>query len=100
MMSAGIRRTLVILVVLITFVASAAPAMAGPSGEEAAPANVVSDVLILRPLGIATTGLGAAMFVVTLPILAVTAPTQIGVPFGILVKRPVRYVWADELGTH
>jgi hypothetical protein len=100
MNSAAIRRALVVLALMVSFVA-ATPAFAGSrSAKEAAPASIVVDVLILRPLGIATTALGAALFAVSAPICALVAPTQIGVPFGILIKRPVVYVWGDELGTH
>jgi hypothetical protein len=100
MNSAAIRRSLVVLALMVSFVA-ATPAFAGSrSAEEAEPASVVVDILILRPLGIATTVLGAAMFAVSGSICALVAPTQIGVPFDILVKRPAVYVWGDELGTH
>jgi hypothetical protein len=100
MNSAAIRRALVVLALMVSFVA-ATPAFAGSkSADEAAPTSIVADILILRPLGIATTALGAAMFAVSGPICALVAPTQIGVPFDILVKRPVVYVWGDELGTH
>jgi hypothetical protein len=100
MNSAATRRILAVLALIVTFAVST-PALAGSkSAEEAVPASIVVDVLILRPLGIVTTGLGVAMFAVSAPICALVAPTQIGVPFDILIKRPVKYVWGDELGTH
>jgi hypothetical protein len=61
---------------------------------------VVFDVLILRPLGLATLALGAGLFVISLPLVAVTRPQDIEKPFNIFLVRPCRFIWKDELGGH
>ena len=58
------------------------------------------DALILRPAGVISLVLGAALFVVVSPIVLITRPQDIGTPFQTLVGRPAKYVWVDPLGGH
>ena len=58
------------------------------------------DLLLLRPVAFVTLVAGSALFVAALPIVALTRPTEIGVPFERLVVAPARYVWVDPLGSH
>jgi len=57
-------------VLAMTMLAVSAPVMAGPedepSGEE-----MVGDLLVARPVGVAITAIGAAAFVVSLPFSAI-----------------------------
>lgn len=79
---------------------AASPAVAAASAEEAANAPVIFDVLIMRPIGFATLALGTGLFVVSLPIVAVTKPQQIDEPFRRLVVHPAKFLWVDPLGGH
>ena len=63
-----------------------------------APASV--DVLILRPAGFISLIVGTALFLAMSPIVLITRPHEIGVPFKELVVRPAKYLWADPLGGH
>ena len=76
-----------------------APASAINIANEAR-SNVVFDAVALRPLGLGAFVLGTALFTVSLPILAVSRPEDIGTPWNILVARPAQYVWGDPLGEH
>ena len=58
------------------------------------------DVLILRPVAMATLVAGFAIFVVSAPFVLITRPHEIGKPFKALVAAPALYVWRDPLGTH
>lgn len=55
------------------------------------------DLLIVRPLGIAATALGTALFIVNLPLSVVEqdAPAK---PFQQLVVRPLDYTFRRPLG--
>ena len=64
------------------------------------PVSPVVDVLLLRPVALVTLVGGFALFVVSLPLIAITRPHEIGGPFDALVAAPARYVWMDPLGTH
>lgn len=61
---------------------------------------VFFDLVILRPLGLATTALGVAAFVPAAALTALVRPTDIGKPFEVLVKQPFGYTFMDPLGTH
>ena len=63
--------------------------------------NPVADLLFLRPLGLATTAVGALLFVLpVLPITLLTRPSEIDKPFNTFVVRPAKYTWIDPLGSH
>ena len=98
-MSARIRTTLAALaaLLLLTTPVSAANAY---SAAEYANTSIVFDSLVLRPLGLATFFFGSSLFVAALPLVAITRPHEIAVPFRALVIRPARFVWVDSLGGH
>ena len=58
------------------------------------------DVLVLRPLGLVSLAAGLGLFVITLPLVAITRPHEIGKPFKTLVAAPARYLWLDPIGSH
>lgn len=81
--------------------------VAGPAAastkelEDQGKVNVVFDAMILRPLGLATTALGAALFAVPVaPLVGMTRPKDLGKPLEFLVLRPARYTFQDPLGHH
>jgi hypothetical protein len=65
-----------------------------------APGSVPFDVIVLRPVGFVTLGIGTGIFLGSLPLLLVTRPQDIKKPAEILVANPARYLWKDSLGGH
>ena len=61
---------------------------------------IVLDALILRPVGIVVTAVGAALFVPAAAVVGATRPVDIGKPFQMLVANPFRYTFIDPLGQH
>ena len=98
-MPARIRSTLAAFAALLMLATSAVPA-AAYTDEDNATSPVVFDSMFLRPIGLATFFFGSALFVVGLPIIAITRPTDIATPWRSLVVNPARYVWVDPLGEH
>jgi hypothetical protein len=95
----GIRRAFVAGIATLLLCTAATPAAAGYN-DEATNAPVIFDVLIMRPVGFVALGLGTGLFVVALPIVAVSRPQDIGKPFDRLIVRPCRFLWGDRLGEH
>jgi hypothetical protein len=40
------------------------------------------------------------LFIVSVPLVAITRPHEIGEPFDALVVAPAKYIWVDPIGTH
>ena len=101
-MARRFRRLFCALLVCSALVASSAPASAysGRIGQEPDSGPVLFDMLVLRPVGLALTGVGLAAFAVTAPINLVTRPTDMGKPFVSLVVTPARFTFVDKLGYH
>jgi hypothetical protein len=97
-----VRRVTAILLVVLTLTLATAPNAFAKAANRDARGQVspVTDVLLLRPLGIGATLAGAGLFLLSVPIVAITRPTQIGIPWEWLVMKPVRYTWVDPLGDH
>ena len=69
------KKTLVIFMVVVfvvTAFASSSFAQATIKDEEISTENMVADALIVRPLGIVATILGAGLFIVSLPFSALS----------------------------
>ena len=64
--------------------------------DEASAESMMADVIALRPLGIAATGVGVVFFVASLPFTVVTGST--GDAFGLLVADPATFTFARPLG--
>lgn len=82
---------------------SASPSFATTTltaADREASVPVVIDALLLRPLGLGMTVVGAGIFAVAAPIMAITRPTDMGKPFRKLVIAPARYTFVDPLGLH
>ena len=102
-MSGRIRGFTAALVASAVLLGGAAPALAFTdegltSAERHTPA--VFDALVLRPMGLVVTAVGAVVFVPAGAFVAVTRPTDIGKPFHNLVAVPFRYTFIDPLGEH
>lgn len=58
--------------------------------------DVIADALLLKPLGLAALVGGSAIFVITLPIAAITK--SIHTTSNVLVSRPFTYVFVRPIG--
>jgi hypothetical protein len=58
------------------------------------------DALLMRPLGLMRLGVSCAVFVPAAAITAAVRPSELHVPYEILVLGPARWVFADPLGSH
>jgi hypothetical protein len=87
---------------LIGSVGSAAAANFDEQGMEATKREtpVLLDAFILRPVGLALTAVGTALFVPAAAVVGATRPTDVGKPFQMLVANPFRYTFIDPLGQH
>ena len=97
-MSARPRAFLAALSVLVLISGAATPAYSSSGSIRemmagADPVSVTADILILRPLGLITLVGGLVLFAVTLPIVAITRPHEIGKPWNQLVVKPVKWPW-------
>jgi hypothetical protein len=104
-MSHRIRQLTVALVACGLLASQAAPAAAQSAtlnnADREATVPVVLDAMVLRPVGLVMTVVGAALFAVPVaPVLALTRPTDMGKPFRVLVVGPARYTFVDPLGLH
>lgn len=102
-MSNRLRHFMAVMAVTLmisTSVTTTALAETSVAQGDAANAPVAVDVLVLRPAGLLSLGVGVALFAVSAPIVLVTRPHEIGRPFRQLVIRPAKYVWVDPLGGH
>ncbi len=101
-MSNRLRRILAVLAAALLFstvFSTSAMAQTRTQIDSAnAPASV--DVLLLRPAGFISLLVGTGLFLVLAPIVLITRPHEIGVPFKELVVRPAKYLWVDPLGGH
>ena len=61
---------------------------------------ILLDAMVLRPLGLVLTAVGAAAFVIPGAFTMMTRPTDIGKPFKVLVGNQFRYTFMDPLGAH
>jgi len=93
------KKTLVILMVVvfvITALASSSFAQATIKDEEISTENMVADALIVRPLGIVATILGAGLFVISLPFSALGK--NVKEAGQKLVVAPAKFTFTRPLG--
>jgi hypothetical protein len=64
--------------------------------EEATGEGMIADFVLLRPLGIGATAVGAVFFIVSLPFSAPSG--SVGVAFRKLVAEPAHFTFARPLG--
>ena len=103
-MSRCLQRVSAVLIavgLLLIQVGSAAADTTAQDFENRGKTNLVADALILRPLGLVATAVGAAVWAVGVaPVVAITRPTDLDDSMSYLIKRPVKYTFADPLGYH
>lgn len=100
-----LRRFLAASCALVLLVGAAAPAYSSSESMRTMmagsdPVSPTVDVLLLRPIAFVSLVGGVALFIVSVPFVAITRPHEIGKPFDTLVAEPARYIWMDPLGTH
>ena len=97
-MSIRLRRILAIVsaALLLSTTATAQTISQG----DAANAPAVVDVMLLRPAGFVSLIVGTGIFLAISPIVLITRPHEIGMPFETLVAGPAKYLWRDPLGGH
>ena len=101
-MSNRLRRILAVTAAMLLFstVFSTSAMAQTRSQNDAANASATVDVMLLRPAGFLSLVVGTGLFLVLSPIVLITRPHEIGIPFKELVVRPAKYLWVDPLGGH
>ena len=97
------QRLSAVLITIALLLVQVAPAAASTSQglENRGETNVVTDALILRPVGLAMIAVGSVAWAVGVaPFVAITRPADLGESMDYLIMRPVRYTFADPLGHH
>ncbi len=90
-----------VLVLGLASPAAAASALGRDHGDLEGSVPVVLDVLLLRPIGLAMTFAGAALYAFPVaPLTAMTRPSDLAKPFKLLVVVPAKYTFVDPLGLH
>ena len=67
-------------------------------GDKGSPPMV--DAFLMRPLGLMMLVLSCGLFLPAAAITGAVRPSEMHVPYEILVQGPVRYVFVDPLGSH
>jgi len=85
------RKKIIVFILVLNFIVSAAPVFAAPSSDE-----IIPDVLIARPCGLVTIVLGSVLFVIALP---VALPSGSVAAVGRkLVLDPVEFTFVRPVG--
>ncbi len=93
---------ILILAALVTLPSKPAYASETAENEETGGTAIVLDVLLARPLGIASLAIGTAIFFIALPYtipswtIGRSADKLIAEPFKFTFLRPVGNVWEEE----
>jgi hypothetical protein len=61
---------------------------------------ILLDAMVMRPVGLAVTAVGAALAPLPMVIVGITHPPDVLKPFDILVMAPARFTFADPIGQH
>ena len=67
-------------------------------GDQGSPPMV--DLFLMRPLGMMMLGASCMLFLPAAAITAAVRPSELHVPYELLVKDPARFVFVDPLGSH
>ncbi len=92
------KSTVCFLIAGLIFSPAASPALGFEAvlDEPVSAESMIVDVVLARPLGLVTTVLGAALFVVSLPFSALGK--NAGAAYENLVKRPAAFTFQRPLG--
>lgn len=99
----SVRRPLLAALAAVLLLGALVPPASAETrvGEiQQSPASVGFDMVILRPVGLIATGVGAVFAVPATLFTAITRPTEIAKPVQFFVMRPARYTFADPIGSH
>jgi len=99
-MSNRLQRILAVTAATLLFSTVFSTSAMAQAQTDAANAPAAVDVLLLRPAGFISLVVGTGLFLLLSPIVLITRPHEIGVPFKELVVRPAKYPWVDPLGGH
>ena len=61
---------------------------------------ILLDAMLLRPMGLVMTAVGAALAPLPMAIVGITHPPDVLKPFNVLVMKPVRFTFLDPIGQH
>ena len=61
---------------------------------------ILLDAMVLRPVGLVMTAVGATLAPLPMAIVGLTHPPDILKPFNVLVMAPARFTFADPIGQH
>ena len=84
-----------IVVIMLTLIIVFTSSMAFAATDTSA-TSVMTDILLLRPVGLASLGVGTAMYIVALPFSLITKSH--GTTVKVLVKEPFNYVFVRPVG--
>ena len=84
-----------IVVIMLTLIIVLTSSMAFAATDTSA-TSVITDILLLRPIGVASLGVGTAMYIVSLPFALITRSH--GTTVKVLVKEPFKYVFVRPVG--
>jgi hypothetical protein len=85
-----------LLIIFLTLMMILTSSMAFASINNHDATNVVVDSLVLRPLGFAATVFGSIIFVISLPIAAITK--SVDETAKVLVEEPFKYTFVRPIG--
>jgi len=84
-----------IVVLMLTLIIVLTSSMAFAATDTSA-TSVITDMILMRPVGIASLGVGTAMYIVALPFSLITK--SYGTTFEVLVKEPFNFVFVRPVG--
>ena len=94
-MKMKMNKTISVITLLLVLLVTSVPAMAEERTEPSG-VGILFDVVLIRPLGIASIVLGAGVFVISLPFSLPTNST--GVAARKLVAEPFKFTFARPVG--
>ena len=84
-----------IVVIMLTLIIVLTSSMAFAATDTSA-TSVITDMILLRPVGLASLGVGTAMYIVSLPFALITRSH--GTTVKVLVKEPFKFVFVRPVG--
>jgi hypothetical protein len=88
------KRRIVVTLISLLFLAASTPRV--QAFDDNSYEAVVADALVVRPLGFVATVLGSALFVVALPVAAISGSTHETAE--ALVLKPARFTFKRQMG--
>jgi hypothetical protein len=89
---------LALAAVLVAPTSSLASTNIDTVGDTGSPPMV--DLFLMRPLGMMMLAASCAIFVPAAALTAMVRPSELHVPYELLVQDPARFVFVDPLGSH